>query len=74
MREATPLASEAIPLLPHLLDIPKHLAVLSSAVIRHSRTTPQSVTFRPVPLTQDTLVEDFAMKCFEIEAKASAMR
>lgn len=69
MREATPLASEAIPLLPHLLDIPKHLAVLSSAVIRHSRTTSQPVTSLSAPVAQDSLVEDFALKCFEIEAK-----
>ncbi|KAF8509805.1 Rho GTPase activation protein [Gautieria morchelliformis] len=70
IREVTPLASEAIPLLPHLIDIPKHLAVLSSAVIRHSRTIPQSVPPRPTPLTNDALVEDFATKCLEIEAKA----
>jgi hypothetical protein len=70
LREVTPLASEAIPLLPHLLDIPKHLAVLSSAVVRHSRTTPQAAITRPAPLTHDTLMEDFAMKCFEIEEKA----
>lgn len=69
LREDAPLASEAIPLLPHLLDIPKHLAVLSSAVVRHSRTNPQPATSRPVPLTHDTLVEDFAIKCFEIEEK-----
>lgn len=68
LREATPLASDAIPVLPHLLDIPKHLAVLSSAVFRHSRTAPQSMISRPDPLTHDTLADDFVLKCCEIEA------
>jgi hypothetical protein len=69
-RTLTPLISEAIPVLPHLLDIPKHLAILSSAVIRHTRATPQPVASRPAPLIHESLVEDFAIKCFEIEAKA----
>lgn len=69
-RTLTPLTSEAIPVLPHLLDIPKHLAIISSAVIRHARTTRQSVATRRAPLGHEPLVEDFAIKCFEIEAKA----
>ncbi|KAL1719474.1 GTPase activating protein [Schizophyllum commune] len=31
------LQREAIPILPHLLDIPRHLAIIASSVVRHSR-------------------------------------
>ena len=31
------LDREAVPILPHLLDIPRHLAIITSAVIRNSR-------------------------------------
>ncbi|KAF8516149.1 GTPase activating protein [Hysterangium stoloniferum] len=68
-RERMPLSSEAIPILPHLLDIPKHLAVLSSAVIRQSRSNPRPLTARPAALDNETYVEDFAIKCYELEAK-----
>jgi len=65
--DLTVLNKEAIPLLPHLLDIPRHLAVITSAVIRSSRDPalqPQMVTLKGTPL------EDFCMKCFGVEERA----
>jgi hypothetical protein len=61
------LDREAIPLLPHLLDLPRHLAIITSAVIRnakdfHQRYTPQD----PV----DGFLDDFCARCFEVEERA----
>lgn len=63
-----PLFSESIPILPYLLDIPKHLAVLSSAVIRQANLGDRSAG-RPLAVGKESLVEEFALKCFEIESK-----
>ncbi|KIJ26917.1 hypothetical protein M422DRAFT_216095 [Sphaerobolus stellatus SS14] len=70
-RTETPLHVESLPALPHFLDLQKHLAIVSSAVTRHTRMAPQFLTPRPIGSTQDTIVEDFAVKCFEIEGKIS---
>ena len=61
------LQREAIPLLPYLLDVPKHLAVISSAVIRRSRGyqgTPKADS------TDDPDLTEFCGKCYEIEEHA----
>lgn len=41
------LARESIPMLPHLLDIPRHLAVIVSAVIRSSKD------YQPKPVSDE---------------------
>jgi len=57
------LDREAIPILPHLLDIPRHLAVISSAIIRSSRSY-------LVKQDGDPRLHDLCNKCFEIEEHA----
>ncbi|KAF6766033.1 GTPase activating protein [Ephemerocybe angulata] len=63
----TVLDREAIPVLPHLLDIPRQLAVITSAVIRSSRDP--SLQQHIVAL-KGTPVEDLCNKCFEVEEQA----
>ena len=58
------LDREAIPLLPHLLDVPRYLAVITSAVIRSSKG--QQYRRKPSELIDGTL-ECFVAKCFEVE-------
>lgn len=63
----TVLDREAIPVLPHLLDIPRQLAIITSAVIRSSRDPslqPQMATLKGTPL------EDFCARCFDAEEQA----
>jgi hypothetical protein len=61
------LDREAIPLLPHLLDIPRHLAIITSAVIRNARDCSHS----PNPHDQaDRRLDEFCVKCFEVEEQA----
>jgi hypothetical protein len=56
------LHREAILLLPHLLDVSKHLAILTSAVVRKAKIKAQ----RP----QNSLIEEFSRKCCDVEDKA----
>jgi len=61
------LYREAIPVLPYLLDVPRHLAVISSAVIRRSvayRGTLKSDSSEAIDL------EEFCEKCYVIEEHA----
>jgi hypothetical protein len=58
------LDREAIPMLPYLLDIPRHLAIITSAVIRNSRDFQERS--RRVEHIDQTL-DDFCAKCFEVE-------
>lgn len=61
------LQREAIPILPHLLDIPRHLAIISSSVIRHSRdfrSTNHSADSGSVPM------EEFCTRCLQVEEVA----
>lgn len=63
------LNREAIPLLPHLLDVPRHLAVISSAIVRRSnevlaKTQPNGTT----PMDPD--LNEFVDKCLEVEQQA----
>lgn len=63
-----PLFSESIPIFPYFLDIPKHLAVLSSAVIRQASLGYRSAG-RSLGVGQESLVEEFTLKCFGIESR-----
>ncbi|ESK88880.1 gtpase activating protein [Moniliophthora roreri MCA 2997] len=61
------LYREAIPILPHLLDPARHLAIITSAVIRKSRT------HLPEPRPHDSHdrpLEDLCSRCIEVEEKA----
>ncbi|KAJ7597039.1 GTPase activating protein [Mycena floridula] len=67
VRRKAALDREAIPILPHLLDIPRHLAILTSAVIRNSRdylATQNSADPADKPL------REFCSRCFEVEEQA----
>lgn len=58
------LNRESIPALPHLLDIPRHLACISSAVVRKSKES----TLVPQPGDDvDKVVDEFCARCFEVE-------
>lgn len=59
------LDREAVPILPHLLDIPRHLAIITSAVIRNSREfqgKPHESAEKPL--------HDLCAKCFDVEEQA----
>lgn len=62
------LDREAIPILPHLLDIPRHLAIITSAVIRSSREfhSKSNATRDPA----DKALLEFCSRCFEVEEQA----
>lgn len=62
------LDRESIPILPHLIDVPKHLAIITSAVIRNSRELNPSPTSKREPTP--TYVEEFCSKCFLVEEDA----
>jgi hypothetical protein len=55
------LHRETIPHLPHFLDIPRHLAIITSSVSRYSRTSPPP---------QDPIVADFFSRCHDLEQQA----
>ncbi|TFK41156.1 Rho GTPase activation protein [Crucibulum laeve] len=61
------LDRESIPLLPHVLDIPRHLATITSAVIRHSRD------FRARPKvygSNDKFLEELCLQSLAVEEQA----
>lgn len=60
----TSLDREAVPMLPHLIDIPKQLAIIVSAVVRNSRELVGH------PQTCEDAVDAFHSKCFEVEEEA----
>lgn len=63
----TTLDREAILNLPHLVDVPRHLAIITSAVIRSSR----ELSARPrTGDDTDLAVDEFCSKCFEVEEEA----
>jgi hypothetical protein len=62
------LNREAIPLLPHLLDVPRHLAVISSAIVRRSNEV--LAKNQPNGTLLDPDLNDFVDKCLEIEQQA----
>jgi hypothetical protein len=62
------LSREAIPLLPHLLDVPRHLAVISSAIVRRSNDVLAKTQSDGTPIDPD--LDEFINKCLEIEQQA----
>ncbi|KAH9944375.1 Rho GTPase activation protein [Epithele typhae] len=67
------LHREAIPLLPHLLDIPRHLAVITSVVVRYSRTQnsqPPKDALSGPSVTDDRHFAEFSARCLEVEEQA----
>ncbi|KAI1797892.1 Rho GTPase activation protein [Ganoderma leucocontextum] len=64
------LHREAIPLLPHLLDIPRHLAVVTSVVVRFSRTQSFHPTQQANP--EDKYFSEISARCLEVEEQALA--
>jgi hypothetical protein len=58
------LDREAVPMLPFLLDIPRHLAIITSGVIRNSRDF-QEKSRRLEHV--DQALDEFCAKCFEVE-------
>ena len=62
------LNREAIPLLPHLLDVPRHLAVISSAIVRRSNESSGKRVADGSPADPD--LDEFVNKCLEIEQQA----
>ncbi|KAI8995639.1 Rho GTPase activation protein [Trametes punicea] len=62
------LHREAIPLLPHLLDIPRHLAVVTSVVVRYSRTKNFVPDGQCAP--EDKAFSEFCSRCLEVEEQA----
>lgn len=61
----TVLDKESIPVLPHLLDIPKHLAIVKSAIIRN-----YSSRCKTNDDSRDLAVEEFCSVCHEVEGEA----
>ncbi|KAF9270219.1 Rho GTPase activation protein [Marasmius fiardii PR-910] len=61
------LYREAIPMLPHLLDPARHLAVITSAVIRTSRNYLADVSIQE---SHDRPLEELCSRCIEVEEKA----
>ena len=60
-RSMPELQRETIPHLPHFLDIPRHLAIITSSVSRYSRES---------PLPQDPIVADLFSQCNDVEQQA----
>ena len=60
------LYRESIPLMPHMLDIGKHLAVISSIVVRHTRRHLPART----GVASEREFDLFCQSCFEVEEQA----
>ncbi|KAI0348064.1 Rho GTPase activation protein [Trametopsis cervina] len=65
-RNAPTLIREAIPTLPQMIDLPKHLAVITSIVVRHTRRTLMARTGSP----NERVFDEFCQKCLEVEEQA----
>ncbi|KAF8846384.1 Rho GTPase activation protein [Paxillus ammoniavirescens] len=57
------LEREAIPLLPHVLDIPRHLACISSSLIRSARLAASKAK----QVENGDHLSDICARCFEVE-------
>ncbi|PVF96880.1 hypothetical protein CPB86DRAFT_816006 [Serendipita vermifera] len=68
------LWKDAIPLLPYALDVPKHLAILSSTVVRNAKSTSASGIPRSGNAAGtddlDWSLTTFSGLCFDVEAQA----
>jgi hypothetical protein len=60
-RNMPELQRESIPPLPHFLDIPRHFAILTSAIARYSRD---------LSVPQDPVIADLCAQCRDIEQQA----
>jgi hypothetical protein len=58
------LESESVPVLPHQLDVPRHLAIIVSATIRKHRAHTDSES------GSDESVGEFTSRCMEVEEQA----
>ena len=56
------LEREAVPLLPHVLDIPRHLACVSSSLIRSARLVGSKASS-----VENDHLSDLCSRCFEVE-------
>jgi len=63
---APTLNREAIPTLPQMIDLPKHLAVVTSIVVRHTRR--QLIT--RTGAASERMFDEFCQKCLEVEENA----
>ncbi|KAI0073136.1 Rho GTPase activation protein [Panus rudis PR-1116 ss-1] len=61
------LFREAIPSLPYVLDVPKHLAVVCSVVVRHSRK--HGYPMKPND-ANDVQFNELCLRCLEVEEQA----
>lgn len=66
IKTAPTLNRESIPLLPQMLDLARHLAVVTSIVVRHTRRQLPTRTGSATELT----VDDFCQKCLAVEEQA----
>ncbi|KII86438.1 hypothetical protein PLICRDRAFT_93868 [Plicaturopsis crispa FD-325 SS-3] len=66
----TTLDLEAIPTLPHIIDIPRCLAVISSAVIRNSKSYQQHRSKQTDPDSKDVSMDEVCRNCLFIEQKS----
>lgn len=66
------LHKDAIPLLPYALDVPKHLAILSSSVVRNARSGTGVAYGRGAANTEGeaAILAKFSDLCFDVEAQA----
>lgn len=62
------LHRESIPKLPYLLDVPRHLACISSLVVRNSKESTAGAARLGDDV--DIAVDEFCARCFEVEAEA----
>lgn len=58
------LHRQAVPQLPHMLDLPRHLALVATAIVRAKK----QASSRPARAT-DTNVDDFIARCIDIDAR-----
>lgn len=65
-RAAPTLNREAVPVLPQMIDLPKHLAAVTSIVVRHTRRQLPTRTGAPA----DRAFDDFCQKCLAVEEQA----
>lgn len=65
-RRVPVLHREAIPLLPHMIDLPKHLAVITSMVVRHTR---RQLPTRSGAQTEEVF-DQFCQSCLQVEEQA----
>ncbi|KAI0689605.1 Rho GTPase activation protein [Cytidiella melzeri] len=66
VHSAPTLNREAIPVLPQMIDLPKHLAVVTSIVVRYTRRTLPARTGAP----GERVFDEFCQKCLEVEEQA----